>query len=413
MGQASLRVSLLLQKEFSLFSLLFWHFNTNYSVKPVLDGIRGNDTTGIARLEVPETSPRSRSLPVPVPDYTEFMREYLAQNFACNETPNKFLRQLQGRSDQVAVLGLGLKTQSDLKKPIELDLEGQSDGQRKDTMKAALEDIELALQTPRMHHSETSESEKSQLAPFMSSEVRVDAVRDAKLTRGPRPVTPRSDRRLTLSEVRNRLTPRQGCDENFFQSCSESFISDSEIWSYMTEDCVRLILNECEPGSSTNEREDIADLAKTICGMPSSKTDTEFISYRKVFAILILMKMHNKIRDFISEQIHDNLLPLKYEGSHKNPSAILVPGSNTCNPCFEGWDTADAKSFLEWQMQFCAPFFKQGKRSYHYTFPSKIALPFLSLPNSRPGQDGGGSGMVTKVELPQGHGDLQTFVRSL
>lgn len=337
------------------------------------------------------------------------MREYLAQNFTRNEAPNTFLRDLQ---DPVAVLGLGLESQSDSGEPIELDLEGQSDGQRKDTMEATLNDIVLPLQKPRMHEPTNLAPEQPQLAPPMSREAEVDAVLDAKLTGELRPSTPISDRRLTLSEVRNCLTPRRGCDANFFPSCSESFISDSEVWSYMKEDSVRLILNECEPGSSKSEREDIADLAKTICGMPSSETDIDFISYRKVFAILILMKMHNKIRDFISEQIHDNLLPLKYKGSHKDPSAILVPGSDTCNRCFEGWDTADVKSFLEWQMQFCAPFFKQGERSYHYAFPSKIALPFLSLNDSRPGQDEGGSGTVTKVELPQGHGNLKTYVCS-
>lgn len=122
-----------------------------------------------------------------------------------------------------------------------------------------------------------------------------------------------------IGQARDYLMPTAGCDAKFFPNCSTSFTSDSKIWEYMTKSKVLTLLEECE--LSLDEKA-MDDLAGTICYIPSSPEDVDFISYRKVFTVLIFLGLHDKISQFVGEQFNDDLLPLF------RPTSIM-PASKT------------------------------------------------------------------------------------
>ena len=175
---------------------------------------------------------------------------------------------------------------------------------------------------------------------------------------------------LTLSEVLQRLTPKKKCDGLFFSKCAESFTSDTKVWSLLVCPQVLCLLEEC---SQLNTETSRRELANKICGTPTSPTNYRFISYRKVFAILIILKNHESIALFVRDEVHDHLLPLSYQVT-SNGSRIIFreDGDNKSPSCFDGWPLHHLERFWRKQSKFCAPFFKEieaNENSYHYRFP--------------------------------------------
>lgn len=169
-----------------------------------------------------------------------------------------------------------------------------------------------------------------------------------------------------IAQACNYLTPNPGCDAKFFPSCSSSFTSDSKIWEYMTKSKVSTLLEECELGL---DKKAMDDLAETICYIPSSADDVDFISYRKVFTVLILLRLHDKILQFVKEQFHDDLLPLCNEESLNDPAYKY-------HACFQNWSLIDMRSFVRCAKEVSAPFVKKvepGKRCNCCKFPKEGA----------------------------------------
>ncbi|KAK7422821.1 hypothetical protein QQX98_001383 [Neonectria punicea] len=139
--------------------------------------------------------------------------------------------------------------------------------------------------------------------------------------------------------------------------------------------------------------------------MPSSRTDTDFVSYRKVLTILIFIEKQDQIRSFIDNQLHDGLLPLQKIGDSSNDCQLVLPNSNVLHPCFQGWENVHVSSFENYQRKLNAPYFKfEDDICRHYCFPENVALPFIH-------QDPcieGGFAHVMKVALPREHGNLET-----
>lgn len=216
----------------------------------------------------------------------------------------------------------------------------------------------------------------------------------------------------TLSDVRNELDPQRGCNSCVFPRDTTTFTSDTKIWEYMTEARVRTLLAQCELGIDESAMD---ELARKICGMPTSKRDTKFISYRKIFTILILLEKQSEIASFVNEQLHDSLLPLPKVEDADNPHRPRLQDSNICHPCFKNWEKPKLRVFGRYQMEMCAPFFKYnegGKKYHHYKFPEDIALPFLNAGTTAE-LGSGASADVIPVELPEAHGNLRTFRREV
>lgn len=146
-------------------------------------------------------------------------------------------------------------------------------------------------------------------------------------------------------------------------------------------------------------------LAQTICGDRS---------FKKIFALLVIVNKLVHIEAFITDDVTDNDLPL---------CKVFRPGSNLFGlgrkrdthdalRCFESWGHSTIRSFEEWQWTVLAPIFKKGQRKdvKHVVLSHKHPLPFTK--DSRLDSDGGisqgGHSTVFKVEIHPDHHNFNT-----
>ncbi|KAF4625921.1 hypothetical protein G7Y89_g12242 [Cudoniella acicularis] len=104
-------------------------------------------------------------------------------------------------------------------------------------------------------------------------------------------------------------------------------------------------------------------------------------SFRKVFAILLLIERPGTIGRFIDEEVYDVDLPLRKVPRKKNSKAFSLcrrDGSDSSLKCFEGWNRATLERFERSQWRVMAPFFSGGekKKVKHYTLEPDEILPF-------------------------------------
>jgi serine/threonine protein kinase len=130
----------------------------------------------------------------------------------------------------------------------------------------------------------------------------------------------------------------------------------------------------------------ITKCANTIC------TETEVVlgkgkkrikSFRKIFALLVLVEKSSSICMFLQENVSDLDLPLvavrnggsielrRRDGSDKPSSEVLN--------CFSQWSPVRKKDFEEYQWTMLAPFFTQGhyNKVAHYVLKDQHILPFV------------------------------------
>lgn len=150
-------------------------------------------------------------------------------------------------------------------------------------------------------------------------------------------------------------------------------------------------------------------LAETICGD---------ISYKKIFALLVLVDKLPHIGDFIRENVSDSTLPLckvPRPGSNLFGLARRQTPSEPLN-CFSSWGSISIRIFEEWQWTTLAPTFEKGQRGdvKHIVLGHQHPLPFTE--DSRLDSDvriqQGGHSTVFKVEIHPDHHDFNRYVVS-
>lgn len=367
--------------------------------------LRGNDAfnfnlTAPQQQEQVESSYASLWKDVEPREYHIFMKQYLASRFGVQTIP-------QGRdASDVNEMGRQFSPTRDVENEVNDTIEGlELDG---DFKTASVPDISRHIRSALIKNSGNESRRSSFSVKFKLSDNTTTTPPVKTSSEGSKHQQSSETRYLSLVEVSNKLMPRQICDTTFFASCARTFISDAYVWDFLNEARVVSILKDCRPDDSQKDRN---DLASNICGMPASNADIEFKSYRKVFAILILLEKADKILDFVEEQVHDNLLPLRCLGSPEEPTAICCPDDDSCHPCFRGWAEPTWRRFLSLQTKFCTPYFKQTNvrdNCYHYKFPEGVAIPFLSKGDGQ--HSSGAFADVKKVALPEEHGNVATYV---
>lgn len=200
------------------------------------------------------------------------------------------------------------------------------------------------------------------------------------------------------------MVTKHGCNKSFFPSCTGKFLSDDHLWRYMDQPKVRAILDQCGLEEASDDEKDWLTL--TICSKPQSKTDVGFKSYRKILALLIRIQKQGQISRFVDAELHDSLLPLKQVRNSSGRIRLVLDERSGPHPCFDDWDDEHIEDFAWKQWEMCAPFFKTDNDDLrHYIFPGDIAIPLI--PDGE-GQVEGAGGYVTKVRLPEEHGNLRT-----
>ena len=137
-------------------------------------------------------------------------------------------------------------------------------------------------------------------------------------------------------------------------------------------------------------------------------------SFRKIFAILVLVEAVEDIVKFIAEGVTDQDLPLT------NPMDSKTVGAEIRRPnrpddelkCFRRWRKFRRSQFLRWQWSFLAPVFSMGDEVElvkHFALSDDHILPFVK--DSRydadfKGTTDGGFGRVFKVQIHPAHHNL-------
>jgi hypothetical protein len=141
----------------------------------------------------------------------------------------------------------------------------------------------------------------------------------------------------------------------------------------------------------------IDSFTRNVCGETQvlSNGKKKFRTYRKIFALLVLVGATVATPFFLEKEVSDLSLPLS---------------ANTFD-CFEdlNWSPIQIRTFQDYQWKMMAPFFAKGKHGdvIHYPLLDEHILPFVSTSGSENNVEKlGGSARVTMVRIHEAHHDF-------
>ncbi|RDW56476.1 hypothetical protein BP5796_13117 [Coleophoma crateriformis] len=207
---------------------------------------------------------------------------------------------------------------------------------------------------------------------------------------------------------------------SFVEQTSCGIANNEKGHAYLPVGQLRVIMtkrNICEELSRQLEKGErlgeIEALAAEICRdtqtMRNGKPAIQ--SFRKVFAVLLLVGKAASIRGFIDEDVGDLDLPL-IKITHRNRRAILCRSDKRPLLCTETWGSFDTAEFVEKQWRLLAPYFNQDtpNKAKHFRFEPNHVLPFLHQDSNEVKE--GAYGRVYMVRIhPQHHNFGQVGVR--
>ena len=203
---------------------------------------------------------------------------------------------------------------------------------------------------------------------------------------------------------------------------TKGFFPRALLTALVTEDAV--IKELTRSLNDTHTPSQIREYAHRICEeqallKESDNRPSKIKSFRKIFAILVLVEKTSCISKFLEGGVSDLDLPLK-----KIPKVAGSPLFDLGRPglpqkrleCFHNWTQATIAGFEYWQWSTIAPFFHKGLRKdvQHYPLQNSVVLPFVPLPVDHPQEKEsnsrteieGGYGCVFKVKVHKDHHDF-------
>lgn len=162
--------------------------------------------------------------------------------------------------------------------------------------------------------------------------------------------------------------------------------------------------------------DELIGVVKQICEdqpIPSGSQKAKYKSFRKVFAILVLLGKEEAIQDFIKEDISDQDLPLRVLGEYDKYVARRKSKDTVLNSFKNGWSDLLLDSFDNYQWWITAPYFYQKRKGSQrkprfFEFHDSVILPFIE-DNERETEDGlGGFSNVWQVKIHDAHHDFCT-----
>ena len=168
-------------------------------------------------------------------------------------------------------------------------------------------------------------------------------------------------------------------------------------------------------GTASRSAKAIEDFARIICGVRSAafggtSHKRRNKSFRRIFAILVLMDRSSLIRAFVDEGVSDWDLPLARVPAIDNPAAFELRRKQALHTplrCFGGWNHITISTFDEWQWKMIAPVFSRsaGRAISHYVLAPDVVLPFMPVEGGGVWRRGG-FGRVSKTDI---HADHHNF----
>lgn len=197
----------------------------------------------------------------------------------------------------------------------------------------------------------------------------------------------------------------------------KGFIPRTHLSHLVTEDCVFRELSEIL--SDAHHPNQIRQYSRKICEeIPQPRDDDDdrpvkIKSFKKIFAILVLIEKTTSISKFLEEDVNDLDLPLvKIETGQSGARFDLRKPRlrDQTLECFRNWSQFTVRAFEEWQWVTIAPFFHRGSRKdvHHFPLQDSVMLPFTA--DSRRNKQTelqtvheGGYGRVFKVNIHPDH----------
>ncbi|KAI1149227.1 kinase-like domain-containing protein [Nemania diffusa] len=199
----------------------------------------------------------------------------------------------------------------------------------------------------------------------------------------------------------------------FDENSNLGFIPNNKLYELVNREAILKELKTALPNKSNQEIQRHAD---DVCPTVQIQEDrNEYTtSVRKLFAILVLAGKTDTLPALISEGLIDDDLPLQKNGKHKLACKTKSPaGEDLIRPlsCFNSWEPDKIGDFLHYQWWFLAPIFEEGEYNLvkHYVIARRSQLPFITSNDAgkghKPdnGDDSGGGGMVTMVDIHPHH----------
>ncbi|KAK4663675.1 hypothetical protein QC763_610490 [Podospora pseudopauciseta] len=212
----------------------------------------------------------------------------------------------------------------------------------------------------------------------------------------------RKSRFLQRRKSRNHTKDRKSLQTQLFQSLhplddeekEKGFIPIDLLPLLITEESVYKELSG--PLRETHDEKTIRRYARKICAettensIEGDKPKTKTITFRKIFAILVLVEKSSSITKFLKENINDSDLPLVRVSNPTRPGEYDLRCSRERDKqlkCFRGsWSPLQIRNFASWQFVTLAPFFAKSelyKEVEHYVLQDGIIMPFLTDPNKQ------------------------------
>lgn len=190
----------------------------------------------------------------------------------------------------------------------------------------------------------------------------------------------------------------------------KKFVSKAKLRGVITVDAVTRELTRtsanCHPRLST---EQIKSYAKTVCVATEEgqKGKTKIKSFRKIFALLVLVEAVPSIVDFIREDVTDQDLPLSLV-KHERTDEVYRKGEENHIPlsCFNDWSPLKLENFLSYQWWLLATYFSPPDDDgvvKNYKLQDEHILPFVTPGNALGHYKTGGYGKVIMVQIPSDH----------
>jgi hypothetical protein len=190
------------------------------------------------------------------------------------------------------------------------------------------------------------------------------------------------------------------------------FISKAKLRHVITVDAVT---RELTRSSTTFDPplspDGIKSYAKTVCVEKEEvqRGKTKITSFRKIFALLVLVEAVSSIVDFVEGKVTDQDLPLTRVKS-KGTGKIYRKRDQTQVPprCFKGWSTMKHENFQRYQWWLLATYFSPPDDDgvvKNYKLRDEHILPFVILENTlgHSIDKTGGYGKVIMVQIPSDH----------
>lgn len=190
---------------------------------------------------------------------------------------------------------------------------------------------------------------------------------------------------------------------------SKGFLPLDKLNELVVEDSVAEALRECMPELSIDSAQ---RLGQTIC--PGSVRDPLQPSFRRMFAILVMIEQPQEILIFVNNNITDHDLPLVKAWNGKTGRSELRPRTQAHKSleCISKWSSFLVDLFEGYQWTLLSPFFSRSNKGAvrFYPLDDQTILPFIEDSsrdaNLEDDDFQGGHGSVSRVKIHPSHFDF-------